>query len=193
MMRLLILFTITSCSIAFSSHAKSSYLSLDEMKIQFAGNIGFFSIGVSKRFFQNKLDSSLFYGHVPERIGGRALNSLAVKNSYHFFDLFNRNHHYASTYFGFSLIYTEEVSVNTLKMNLEGQEQPPANSINVMPYFGLLLSTAKLNDKKLPRSSIYVEVGMLGVLIESYLINHNGLESDITDYANIAVGISQSF
>ena len=54
-------------------------------KIQFAGNIGVLSAGVGYNFFSGKMQSDLFYGFVPEAIGGVDIHTIAYKNNFKIF------------------------------------------------------------------------------------------------------------
>lgn len=47
-----------------------SALSPDFYTAQFAGSIGYISVGAGYTFFKNKMDVSLHYGFVPKRMGG---------------------------------------------------------------------------------------------------------------------------
>jgi len=51
----------------------------DYVKLQFAGGIGFLSVGVGYTFFKDKLDVSLFYGYVPEYFTTDDLHSVSLQ------------------------------------------------------------------------------------------------------------------
>ncbi len=51
----------------------------DYMKLQFAGGIGFVSMGVGYTFFNQKLDVSYFYGYVPENVTSDDLHSVSLQ------------------------------------------------------------------------------------------------------------------
>ncbi|MEJ8800430.1 hypothetical protein [Pontibacter sp. H249] len=52
------------------------------VKAQFAGGIGFVSAGVGRSFFQDKLETDLFLGYLPESIGGDRIVTSAIKATY---------------------------------------------------------------------------------------------------------------
>jgi hypothetical protein len=56
-------------------------LTPDQVVIQYAGSIGYFSLGAGYNFFKDKSTLSFHYGHVPENKGG-TLNIAAVKFDY---------------------------------------------------------------------------------------------------------------
>lgn len=48
-------------------------------KIQYAGSIGFISVGAGYEFAKKKLQGDFFYGYVPEKIGGIKIQSITTK------------------------------------------------------------------------------------------------------------------
>ena len=52
------------------------------IKAQFAGGIGFLSVGVGRTFFREKLETDLFLGYLPESIGGDRIVTSAIKATY---------------------------------------------------------------------------------------------------------------
>lgn len=58
----------------------------DYAKVQFAGNIGFFSLGIGYKFFNNHLYSELLYGYVPVSISkAEQIHTITIKNTFPFF------------------------------------------------------------------------------------------------------------
>jgi len=53
----------------------------DYVKTQFAGNIGFFSIGTGYQFFEDKLQTDIFYGYVREKYSGIDIHHITHKNT----------------------------------------------------------------------------------------------------------------
>ncbi|HUW07977.1 MAG TPA: hypothetical protein VMW01_17190 [Williamwhitmania sp.] len=51
----------------------------DYVKMQFAGGIGFLSMGVGYTFFNQKLEVSYFYGYVPEFVSTDDLHSVSLQ------------------------------------------------------------------------------------------------------------------
>ncbi len=49
------------------------------MKIQYAGGIGFLSIGAGYTFFHHRLDVSMFYGYVPKGLSIHSLHSISLQ------------------------------------------------------------------------------------------------------------------
>ncbi len=59
--------------------SKCSILIPDYMKLQYAGGIGFMSVGVGYTFFKNKLDVTMFYGYVPKTFSIVDLHSISLQ------------------------------------------------------------------------------------------------------------------
>ena len=53
-----------------------------QVKAQFAGHLGFFSVGAGRCFFLEKLETDLFLGYLPEKIGGDRIFTAALKMTY---------------------------------------------------------------------------------------------------------------
>jgi len=68
-------------SITEKSDTNSMYKKFlpDYVKLQFAGGIGFMSVGVGYTFFKNKLDVTMFYGYVPEAYTIDDLHSISLQ------------------------------------------------------------------------------------------------------------------
>ena len=62
-----------------SDSAKYKVFLPDYVKLQFAGGIGFVSIGVGYTFFKQKLEVSYFYGYVPEFVSTDDLHSVSLQ------------------------------------------------------------------------------------------------------------------
>jgi hypothetical protein len=62
-----------------SDSAKYKKFLPDYMKLQFAGGIGFASVGVGYTFFKQKLEVSYFYGYVPKFVSIDDLHSVSLQ------------------------------------------------------------------------------------------------------------------
>ena len=51
----------------------------DYVKLQYAGGIGFMSIGVGYTFIKNRLDVTMFYGYVPKAFSITDLHSISLQ------------------------------------------------------------------------------------------------------------------
>ncbi len=69
---------LSVCSQAQSEKNKSGVLP-HHVKIQFAGSIGFISVGAGYEFAKKKLQADLFYGYVPKQVGGINIHTVTAK------------------------------------------------------------------------------------------------------------------
>ena len=58
---------------------------IDYLKIQHAGEIGTYALGIGKNFTEN-YSVDFLHGRVPHDIGGEEIDTYAIKNNYKFFD-----------------------------------------------------------------------------------------------------------
>jgi len=77
----------------------------DYATIQFAGNIGFISLGIGYQFFNNRINSEILYGFVPASISKTEnINTITFKNT---FPITNKKHKTITTTLitGFAVSY----------------------------------------------------------------------------------------
>lgn len=73
---------ISAQSTEISSATARKWYAPDAVTLQFAGNIGMFSIAPSYSFAEDKLHAELFYGYVPKFDAEEALHVLTLKGVY---------------------------------------------------------------------------------------------------------------
>src|SRR4030095_7145439 len=77
---LVIIFFLLFKTETLSGQKKSFNLLLpDHVKVQYAGGIGFISIGVGYSTKNEKLEADLYYGYLPESSGGVRIHSISTK------------------------------------------------------------------------------------------------------------------
>lgn len=76
---LVLWFGITQISIAQMHNGKWNWLLPDYVKLQYAGGIGFLSVGVGYTFGDHRIDATFFYGFVPKPLSVDELHSLSVQ------------------------------------------------------------------------------------------------------------------
>lgn len=79
----------------------------DHIKLQYAGNIGVISTGIGYSFFNNKIQSDLFYGYIPEFIGGANIHTISNKNTFKLIQFPFINKISLTHSIGFSIIYSK--------------------------------------------------------------------------------------
>jgi hypothetical protein len=72
-------FLIIPACVAAQSQKKRAGIIPHHAKIQYAGSIGFISVGAGYEFAKKKLQGDFFYGYVPEKIGGIKIQSITAK------------------------------------------------------------------------------------------------------------------
>jgi len=68
---------------AFAQESRHPALLPDQLKLQFAGNIGFLSVGAGYVNKSGRLEGDFFYGYVPKSVGGLDIHTLTSKLSWH--------------------------------------------------------------------------------------------------------------
>jgi hypothetical protein len=53
------------------------------LKLQYAGGIGFMSVGVGYQNRKEKLEGDFYYGYVPESVGGVSIHAVSAKITWH--------------------------------------------------------------------------------------------------------------
>ena len=75
----LLLFQIqTTMAQEYGTHRRSSWLPQDAV-VQYAGSIGFLSVGVGYGFGKGKFDADILLGYLPKQIGGDHIWTAALK------------------------------------------------------------------------------------------------------------------
>ena len=63
-----------------SAQKKKSYMLLpDHIKVQYGGGTGFIAVGIGYSSKNQKLEGDLYYGYLPESIGGVSIHSISSK------------------------------------------------------------------------------------------------------------------
>ena len=183
-------FTVLLLLLSVPSFAGVDSLIPDYMKVQYAGNIGFFSLGTGYSFLKDKINMDVFYGFVPARIGGKDIHMITQKNtlspisiklgdSYTFFPLS------AGILINFAL--GDNYVLKWPSHYPQGYYRPTACYTG--EFLGMRLKKKK--DYGLAKEwEIYIEVGTL----TPYL--HACIENDyikIKDILNLAIGSSFHF
>lgn len=75
---------LSSVTVASGKSMLQSDLRPDHFRGQFAGNIGFLSLGAGYSWLNNHVASDLLVGYVPEQVGGTKILKLVQKNTVQF-------------------------------------------------------------------------------------------------------------
>ena len=186
----LLLVTLISCS-ALHAQAPSKWMP-DHAKLQFAGGIGFFSIGAGYASRKKNVEGDVYYGYVPKSIGGVEIHALTGKLTWFPLDPFVSgkmewkplsagvlvNYTFGQQYFGF----TPE------KYPYDYYGHP--TSIHAGIFLGGQLNRS-FKSNAIRKIGVYYELGTFDVELISYVNNRNSLR--IGDILNLALGLKASF
>jgi hypothetical protein len=75
----------------------------DYFKIQYAGNIGFMSLGLGYDWWREIAQSDLLYGYVPVNHGNATIHTFTIKNTFRLYEFKILNKYNLSPTFGFSV------------------------------------------------------------------------------------------
>ncbi len=75
----------------------------DYIKIQYAGNIGFLSIGAGYEWWREIAQTDILYGYVPKHKGEATIHTFTVKNTFRLYQFKIKQKYNISPTFGFSV------------------------------------------------------------------------------------------
>lgn len=156
----------------------------DHINLQYAGGIGFISIGAGYSNKKDKLEGEVYYGYLPRSIGGVSIHSLSakfiwipfhlsIKNKYKAEPLTTGilvNYNFGKQYFGFD------------PENYPYKYYSFPTAINTAIFIG-----SRFGFNKSGKLSVYYEVLSFDREILSLLKNTKSL--DISDIFNFSIGI----
>jgi hypothetical protein len=188
---------ITVCMLnVIPTNAQDSYRSKwlpDHAKLQFAGGIGFLSIGAGYKTKKDKLHGDLYYGYTPKSVGGLHIHALTAKGTWFPFKNIELktiqirpftagllvNYTFGKQYFGF----TPE------NYPFDYYDFPTA--FHVGGFIGGQVNKEIRNPWGIKRIGLYYELGTYDVEVLSYARNPNALS--IADILNLGIGVIATF
>ena len=158
------------------------------IKLQYAGNIGYFSLGLGKQYLDNRLALEVFYGYARASKAGTKINTIALKNAYYWpanLSFIGPNN--LNIYLGLNLFYALDVRETNAPGCLRDDDGYPCNSIHIMPYVGAEFINSSFTTKSniLP-DGVYWEIGVLDLFLVDYY--HNRSYLSLKDIVNMSVG-----
>jgi hypothetical protein len=187
----LLLIALMAVQGAYTQDSAKHSLLPDHLKLQFAGGIGFLSIGAGYSNKKQWLETDVYYGYVPKSIGGVTIHSLTGKLSVFPIKFNFKNYQLKPFSIGLLVNYT-------LGKQYFGftPENYPFNyygfptSLHAGAFVGGQVNK-KLKEKKPKQIGLYYEVISFDSEIISYLGNKNSLK--FSDIINIGFGIKAAF
>lgn len=150
-------------------------------KLQFAGSIGFLSAGVGYEFAKKKLQADVYYGYVPEKIGGINIHSVTGKLTWLPLSLNRKNTTYHLLTTGFLVNYAFGKQYDFSEEAFEYYGFPTA------AHVGLFVGGGITHNKL----GLYYELGSTDRDIVSYVNNTKGIR--FHEIINIGIGAKFSF
>ncbi|MDY6934082.1 MAG: hypothetical protein SVZ03_07655 [Spirochaetota bacterium] len=156
--------------------------------IQTAGYIGFVAIGIGHSYYSNFWETGLFYGYVPESIGGCDIHTIAWKNSFYPFEYAPLEKITVSPiYFGITMLCALDKNLYwhsaTDAPQWEGYYFPTGIHFTFNIGFKILKESSSPNTYH----SLFIEISSLDIYIKSYLYDDNEYLG-LRDIATLAIG-----
>ena len=165
----------------------------DHVKLQFAGSIGFLSLGAGYETGNKKFEFDLYYGYVPESVGGVEIHTLTGKTTFlPFKESNNKSVTVSPLTLGAYVAYTfgdQYFLFAPEKYPLSYYDYPTALHAGV--FFGGRITKHAKRKQLFSRVGLYYEIGTTDKEFISYYHNMEALK--FTDILNVGIGIKGSF
>lgn len=177
-----------------NSSSKFSRFIPVQAKLQFAGNIGFFSAGAGYQYMKDKIDLDLIYGYVPEIYGGH-LHTFTIKNTWTPFKSIKIDAKTEADLFtiGIPLSYTFGKNY----FFLPPKDQYPkryydySSALRIGIFGGGRIKYAFGSDKLITESAFYYELGTYDLMVHNYIFNIGKMK--FTDLFSLGLGMQFKF
>lgn len=138
-------------------------------KTQYAGNLGFMSVGFGKTFLKKKTNIDINYGFLPRCINGSKVQTIAIKVSYH---IFRKPVWKIGTdfYIGSALAYGITINTHSKYPDYFPEGYHQNNALHVNPYIGLQFYQL-LKKRKVDNMQFYIELGTVDTQVGHAILN----------------------
>lgn len=165
-----------------------------QLKLQFAGNIGFLSIGAGYQYLNRKVDLDVLYGFVPKVYGGN-MHILTIKNTYTPFRNLQLGNNVKLDPFtiGIPISYT----FGKKYFFLAPRDQYPkryydySSALRIGIFGGGRIKYDFGNDNLVKEAAFYYELGTYDLMVHNYIFNIG--ESRFQDLFSLGLGIQLKF
>jgi hypothetical protein len=163
----------------------------DHYKLQFAGGIGFFSVGAGYENKKQWLEGDLFYGYVPGSVGGVSIHALTGKVSVFPLPVLGNSVQVKPLAIGLMLSYSfGKQYFGFTPSNYPYDYYGFPTSFHAGAFLGGQINKI-VKGTKLKQVGLYYEVITFDKEFISYLNNRNALK--LSDVINIGAGIKVGF
>ena len=154
------------------------------VKTQYAGNMGFISVGIGSYFFNNKISADVNYGLLSRYINGVRVHSFSIKPAYNF-----KEFHYGlfttRCYAGLNVVYSIGRNIYPRAPDHYPRNYYPENAFHFNPFIGLNQGMS-INSRKIRKLSLYAEFGTVDYEVWYALKNK---EIAVYDILNLCFGV----
>lgn len=159
-------------------------------KIQYAGNIGFMSIGLGYSWWRERVQSTFIYGYVPETEGNATIHTFTIKNDFRVYQFLIADKHYLQPTLGFSL--SLEPGENSY---LRVPDRYPEGYYSSNSFYACINAGLKTNfkfkeERYFSSIDIYVEMNTLADYIYYNIIAQEDRSNNI---GSLALGVNVFF
>jgi len=190
---LIIMVSISLAVIAFNggdNFGHRSELLPDEVKLQFAGNIGFLAAGIGYETFGGKLNSDLLIGYLPEYIGKAEVLTIAQKNTFNFRNFKYKPIRRLNVIAGFSINVESGKNAFLRLPDYYPGGYYSTNAITFGLFTGLKYNGKYSSNSKIKQIEYFAEVGTLATYVYYAIYNEDYFEEDIY---SLALGMNLKF
>lgn len=162
---------------------KRNWFVPDYYKIQFAGNIGFISIGTGYELFNNRLQSDILFGYVPKSIGNTVIYTITQKNTFSIHDFKLNKKKEISLIIGFSVSYETGNNSCLFLPDKYPDGYYSTNAFHFPLFSGIKMKKTFKIDSKIKSIEFNIEACQIATYLYYSIINDEIKYNDITSLA----------
>jgi hypothetical protein len=182
MITIILLVIILIPSIALGVEPVKHSIIPKTVQLQYAGDMGFLSLGVGYTFLKDKGSVNFIYGYLPEWVNGVEVNTIAVKGTYQLLPLNVNPQIKTSTYVGTTVMRSFAHNTYVDFPSYFPHKYYFTNALHVSLIIG-----QNLKFNKLKNISIFTEISTLDYYLYYFIKNKH---IDFQDIWNLSFGIS---
>lgn len=153
-------------------------------KIQYAGNLGLFSIGYGKSIQKTNVTVDFNYGYLPSFVNGTSVHTIALKPAFHF-NIATVGEIRTGVYTGASVNYSIASKTYLKYPDYFPKDYYNPNAIHVNPFIGARIGLP-VNGNKIKVCSLYSELGTVDYQLKLAFSNK---QIRMVDIVNLCFGL----
>lgn len=185
-----LLFIITGIMLCPGTHAEDTTRvsgnsgKIRYIKIQYAGNMGLFSVGYGKSLLKANVTVDINYGYLPPFINGASVHTIALKPAFHF-NVAAIGKTSTGVYTGASLNYSIASKTYLKYPDYFPKNYYNPNAIHINPFIGARIGFP-VNFKRTSYCSLYSELGTVDYQMKLAFSNK---QIRMADVVNLCFGV----